>query len=171
MFLVAENEEKEIQGFCMGFYCENNNYIKSFLNIIFFRIWFRILWLLIAIDKTTWKKLKSTFKNSNPFIVINDKVDAIPLADKGDLLSICVLPQCRGNGMAQELITRYENVLKEQNRMICLLTVATNNERGVHFYERNGYIPYREQKGTARTYAKYLQVINISIRWRENENY
>ena len=156
LFLVAENDEKELQGFCMGYYCEDNNYMKNFFKNNFFGIGLRILWLLLTIDNTAWKKLKGTFKKSNPFEVLNHEVEAIQLTDKVDLLSICVLPQCRGNGMAQELINCYEDVLKEQKRKICILTVATDNGRGVHFYEKNGYIPYKEAKEQARTYSKYL---------------
>ena len=156
LFLVAENDRNEIQGFCMGYYCEDNEYVKNYFRHNLFWIGLRILWLLVSLDKATWSKLKNSFKKSNPFLVVNNEVDAISLKEKGDLLSICVLPQCRGNGMAQELICKYEEILRSKKRKICILTVATDNGRGVHFYERNGYIPYKEATGMARTYAKYL---------------
>lgn len=156
LFLVVTNENQDIQGFCMGYYCEENEYIKHYFKHNLFHIGVRILWLLGTFDKIAWKKMRTTLKKSNPSKTVDYKIDEIPLSEKGDLLSICVLPQCRGNGMAQALISRYEEILKEKKRKICILTVRLDNEQGVYFYEKNGYTTYKESEGNKRTYVKYI---------------
>jgi ribosomal protein S18 acetylase RimI-like enzyme len=44
--------------------------------------------------------------------------------------------------MAGGLIERYMQVLTEHGRELCLLTVAVDNGRGIHFYEMYGFVPY-----------------------------
>lgn len=123
-------------------------------NIVY--IGLRILWLLLTGNKQTWRKVKGIFKKGTNFIVVNTLIDQIPIEKRGDLLSICILPYCRGNGMAQDLITEYQTILEKRNRKLCLLTVDIMNGRGLRFYERNGFIPYKEAEGIIRTYAKIL---------------
>ena len=156
LFLVAENDSGEIVGFCMGYYCEKNDYIKRYFLNNKINIALRILTLLLRGNKQAWKKVAGVLKKGDPFETINYEIADIDECKKGDLLSICVLPEYRGSGIAQQLIEKYHAVLKKSGRQVCILTVATDNGRGIAFYERNGYIPFREAAGTARTYAKIL---------------
>ena len=75
----------------------------------------------------------------------------------GDLLSICVLAECRGAGAAQMLIEEYEKVLIGHGKETCLLAVSVANDRPIRFYEKNGYIAYLEKAGETRAYVKYLK--------------
>jgi len=81
---------------------------------------------------------------------------SISLAQRGDLLSICVLPEYRGHGAAQELLDCYIDMLRKNGRKLCLLTVEKSNSRGIHFYEKNGFVPYKEVGGNAMAYAKEM---------------
>ena len=80
----------------------------------------------------------------------------IPPTECGDLLSICVLPKWQGSGIANELISDYQNSLRNIGRSVCYLTVATENARGIHFYEKNDFVPYRALGDVAITYAKRI---------------
>ena len=153
LFLVAEDEGK-ICGFCMGYYCEENPYMKRFFKHNLLPVGLRIAGQLLIGNKAAWKKLTSTFSKSAEFKPLGEPYQTG--VKDGDLLSICVLPQTRGNGAAQALISTYENVLKEQGRKYCILTVAVDNPRAIRFYERNGYVPFREAAGMARSYRKEI---------------
>ena len=155
LFLVAE-EEGRICGFCMGYYCEENPYMKRFFKRNLFAAGLRIAGQLLIGNKAAWKKLTSVFSKKSEFKPIGDmNVHGGGTLD-GDLLSICVLPQTRGSGAAQELISTYEKILREKGRKYCILTVAVDNPRAIRFYERNGYVPFREAAGMARSYRKEL---------------
>lgn len=155
LFLVCEDEKKNIVGFCMGYYMEKNDYSRSFLKHNFFSICFKFLGRLLCGDKRAWKKLK---KNKDVKWVLKDeKIHKIPNEKKGDLLSICVLNTYRGKGYASDLINSYEQVLAKRGRKICILSVETDNGRGVGFYEKQGYTVYGEAGKIKRTYAKKLE--------------
>ena len=158
LFFVAEDETlpppERVIGFCMGYYLEKNEYMKNFLFHNFFIIALRMGILLFSGSKEAWKKILGRFRKKDFFSVVNNIT--VLAKEAGDLLSICVLENYRGCGVAQQLIEKFEDKLREKNRKICLLTVATNNCRGIHFYEKNMFVPYKEVAGVARTYAKIL---------------
>ena len=154
LFLVAE-DEGVVCGFCMGYYCEENPYMKRFFKHNLFAAGLRIAGQLLIGNKAAWKKLTASFDKKAEFKPLGDEYQAG--ATDGDLLSICVLPQTRGNGAAQELISAYGEVMKAQGRKNCILTVAVDNPRAIRFYERNGYMPFREAAGVARSYIKHLE--------------
>lgn len=154
LFLVAEQEGK-ICGFCMGYYCEENPYMKRFFKHNLFAAGLRIAGQLFIGNKAAWKKLTSVFSKKAEFKPIGQPYQA-GIQD-GDLLSICVQPQTRGSGAAQALIETYEQVLKDRGRKYCRLTVAVDNPRAIRFYERNGYVPFKEAEGIARSYIKPLE--------------
>lgn len=155
LFLVAEDENSKIIGFCMGYYLDKNDYMKKYFRNNFLKISFRSLWLLLSGNKAAWQKISSRFKKSETFKIVNDDFK-FSNENAGDLLSICVLPEYRGQGAAQLLIEKYQEALKKGGKEVCLLSVALENGRGVHFYEKNGFVPYKEVAGKVRTYAKYL---------------
>ena len=153
LFLVAE-EEGKICGFCMGYYCEENPYMKLFFKHNLLAAGLRIAGQLLIGNKAAWKKLTATFSKKAEFKPLGEEYKTG--VQDGDLLSICVLPQTRGSGAAQELISTYENILQNRGRKYCILTVAVDNPRAIRFYERNGYVPFREAEGMARSYRKEL---------------
>lgn len=154
LFLVAE--EDEIVGFCMGYYCGNNQFTKNFVKNNWFRIGLQFIRLAITGNPLFYEKLGKIFKKSQGFAVVDEEVEAILPDQKGDLLSVCVLDAYRGAGVAQELIEAYEDQLLQAGRQICLLTVDPKNTRAVRFYERNGYRVLKKAP-TATGYAKRLK--------------
>lgn len=158
LFLIAEDNnlpQKKIVGFCMGYYLDKNDYMKTYFKNNLFHIVTRTLYLLITGNEPAWEKVRNKFTKSGIFSVVNDDIKVVN-EEVGDLLSICVLPNYRGCGVAQEMIEKYQEVLRSKNKKICLLTVAVENGRGVRFYERNGFVPYKEVADKVRTYAKVL---------------
>lgn len=156
LFLVAVDNQEKIVGFCMGYYMEGSNLMKNFLKKNLLPLSLRMVGLLITGNKAAWKKIGSKFSKQGQFEITDKQFSVFTQEKIGDLLSICVLPECRGNGMANELIEEYVRVLEIHGRKLCLLTVAIDNGRGVHFYKKHGFIPYKEIPNLCRTYAKRL---------------
>ena len=155
LFYVAEKEGK-IVGFCMGYYCEDWDYTRSFLKNNFVRIVARVFVLLVTFNKLTWRKLFSfVFPRSNAVKGNSSKVEGEhdDLVEKpkcksnqcGELLSICVLPNCRGTGLAGDLVDQFVDALRKGKRKVVRLTVLDDNGRGKAFYKRLGFL---EEKRT-----------------------
>ncbi len=149
LFLVAEDEQKQIIGFCMGYYRSKTDHMKLFYKHNAIPIALQMLFLLLSFNKQAWLKIRQIAKKEAQFKRTDDRVKIDPRT-AGDLLSICVLPEYRGMGVAQKLLENYEAVLTDRNMELCLLAVSVENGRGIRFYERNGYIPYMEKLGQAR---------------------
>lgn len=154
LFLVAE-DKGTIVGFCMGYYCERNNYMHNYLKNNFLQIMSRAFFLILTGNNQAWRKIKGIFIKKDAFEVINNEIK-VDVENTGDLLSICVIPECRGNGTAQSLMDKYLEQLRKSGKRLCLLTVDVENDRGIHFYEKNGFLGYKEAAMQARTYAKII---------------
>lgn len=154
LFLVCENDDHSIIGFCMGYYMEENHYMRSFISNNRARVVMKLICRLAVLDKRAWKKVLKRRKVN--WVITNPKFDDIPRNQRGDLLSICVLKEYRGNDYANQMISEFQRVLKQHNRKICMLSVSTSNLRGIRFYEKKGFEKYREGDRGIRTYAKLL---------------
>lgn len=152
LFLVAADGDC-IAGFCMGYLVDKGSCTRTFAKHNVVPLAFRYLLLLIKGNKKAWERIKPTKKVKS---CQYPSGESCPSAECGDLLSICVLPKWRGVGVANELILDYQNALRKIGRSICFLTVATENSRGIHFYEKNGFMPYRALGDVAITYVKRL---------------
>ena len=155
LFLVAEDKNNEIVGFCMGYYCERNDYQKRFLRNNTTAIIGRMIYLLLSGNRTAWNKIISLFHREKNEL-IEKRYENIPNDKRGDLLSICVLPEYRGKRISQELIESYEKVLIQNGRVMCLLTVRNKNERGIGFYKKNGYSKYMYKGKDETTFYKMI---------------
>ena len=138
----------------MGYYMDQGSKMRQFFKHNLFRVVLRMAFLLLTGNQLAWKKVVG--KRTLPFEIVNFSCEHIPANQRGDLLSICVLPEMRGKGVAQELITAYLDCLRQHGRKLCLLTVSQSNGRGIRFYERNGFIPYKHMGSIATTYMKRL---------------
>lgn len=157
LFFVAEDENSEIIGICMGYYCNDCDFVKRYIRKHFLGISFKSLQLLILGNKSILKKIKNTFskKHMPSTRIINNSFKNTEISKTGDLLSICVRPQNRGDGTAQSLINAFLDALKDKNLEMCTLTVEIQNKRASHFYEKNGFVLYM-QSDIKKTYAKFL---------------
>lgn len=159
LFLVVEDDNEGIVGFCMGYYYVDKGVaIENFKKNNKLRIYVKTAKLLLSFDKVTWKKIKmiiSNNKKSTEYVRINERTDEVT----GDLLSICVMERYRGNGAATKLMLQFEEKLLANKRTYCQLSVKNDNKRGVHFYEKNGYVRYIAKKKDETVYIKHIRAI------------
>ncbi len=143
LFLVAEEENGGIAGFCMGYMCDANNFKKDYLRHNFIKIVVKFLILLVSFKKLAWKKIFSSFQKKldvtyvdAPILLRKEKV--------GDLLSICVLDKYKGKGVSSNLLLNFLKSLKNKGASACLLSVEDDNSRGIGFYKKNGFFNYKK---------------------------
>ena len=144
LFLVAEAND-EIVGICMGYYCEDNAYQKNFLKRNFFMLGLRCIKLTLERNDRMLEKFGLRKPNKTDCTPQKDShVDskekpAVEKSKCGDLLSICVREDYRGQGVSSNLVACYHNVLKKNVREVCILSVKQNNNRAISFYKKMGY--------------------------------
>lgn len=151
LFLVSENENKEINGLCMGYYCDENNNLKMYLKHNFFGICFRMAYLLLSGNKVAWNKLFGKGK-TNTRVILDEKIKEYGDVQKGDLLSICVKAECRGSNVATDLVREFVSVLQKNNREVCVLSVMNENARGINFYKKMGFNCYMKTNVSSYMY-------------------
>ena len=159
LFVVAEDEESGIVGFCMGYYMDKDDQMQNFLHNNRLRILWKTFLLLLIGNKQAWNKIISRLKHKpdlSDWTIVNDKYESIKNEERGDLLSVCVLPEFRGKGYAQGMMNLYLLEMKKACRKLCLLSVKKDNERAKRYYERNGFELYRTRGNVGLTYIKLL---------------
>lgn len=159
LFVVAEDETKGIVGFCMGYYMDKDDLVHKFLKENRTIIVIKTMMLLLSLNKQTWRKMLTYVKhrpNEYDWSIVNDKYEHYGNDKRGDLLSVCVLPEFRGTQYAQGMMELYLGHLKEHGRKICLLSVKQDNIRAIKYYERNGFELYRTRGVVGYTFIKLL---------------
>lgn len=161
LFHVACNEDGKIIGFCMGYYMDNDMQMHRFLKKYKWKIVWKITLLLLMGNGPAWRKVISQIRHKpsvGEWQIINTKYESINNHKRGDLLSVCVLPEYRGSGYAQQLMDSFLAAMRRSGREICLLSVYTNNMVARRYYERNGFEVYRTRGCDGLTYIKPLNV-------------
>ena len=149
----------DLLGFCMGYYMDKDDQMQNFLHNNRIKVIWKTMLLMLTGNKPTWNKVLARFKHRpsvSDWVIVNDKYEQILNSQRGDLLSVCVLPDCRGKGYAQDMMEKFLAAMKERGRRLCLLSVETNNLRARRYYERNGFELYRKRGGEGLTYMKLL---------------
>lgn len=155
LFVVSTDDHNRIAGFCMGYYFTKADQQSNYIRHNRTRVLTRISWLLLKGDRLAWKKLWLRFKKPH-YEILDHSIDTVPVSEKGDLLSICTLPEYRGKGYAQKMMEEYLLRMKQHGRNLCLLSLSVDNDRALRFYERNGFTPYRKIGTSSITYMKRL---------------
>lgn len=159
LFVVAEDEKHEIVGFCMGYYMDKDDQMQNFLRNNRMRVLWKTMLLMLIGNKQTWAKMLARFRHKpsvSDWTIVNDKYEHILNHQRGDLFSVCVLPDFRGKGYAQGMMERYLAVMKKHGRKLCLLSVKTENKHARVYYERNGFELYRTRGEEGLTYMRLL---------------
>lgn len=134
LFVLAFNDNQLI-GFCMGYLKGSTARIK-FQKKHLLCITFRILYNILRFNKITINKLITIFFNKK-----GNMNDYVP---DSNLLSICLHPEYRGQGIADEMITQFEHLLLNYNCKDYMLTVKSSNIIARKFYEKKGFTLYKE---------------------------
>ncbi len=158
LFWIADDEEIGIVGFCMGYYMDKDDQMKNFIKRNRISVAIKTILLLLLCNKQTWNKIFSIFRKGEDTIqkIVDFSNEHIKNDKRGDLLSVCILPEFRGNNVSQQLMEAFLIAMKESGRELCLLSVRTDNNRAINFYERNGFKLYRVRGSEGRTYMKLL---------------
>jgi ribosomal protein S18 acetylase RimI-like enzyme len=138
LFVIAQHKGKVI-GFCMG-YLKGSTARREFQKQHNVRIAIRILLNCLRFNMVTIKRMLKTLKIRNKN---NSKKNY--KAD-GDLLSICLLPEYRGQGVADEMLKNFEQILKNHSCKNYTLTVRASNIAARRFYKKKGFLLYKEGK-------------------------
>lgn len=88
----------------------------------------------------------------NSTLVWDDRNANIQLEKRANILSICTIPQYRGQGISTEMIRRFQDILKLNGRIVCFLTVEIDNKKAIRFYIKNKFQLYKELSGVSQTY-------------------
>lgn len=159
LFVVAEDPQNGIVGFCMGYYMDKDHQIPNFMHKNRLAIAWKTFLLLISGNRYTWRKLFSRLihrPDVSDWTIVNDKYERYGNDQRGDLLSVCVLPEFRGKNYAQEMMEFYLKSMKASGRKLCLLSVKQDNSRAIAYYERNGFVLYRTRGTVGYTFIKVL---------------
>ena len=143
----------------MGYYMDKDDQMQNFLRNNRTRVLWKTILLLLTCNKQTWEKVLGRLKHKptiSDWTIINNKYEKILNNERGDLLSVCVLPECRGKGYAQGMMDQFLFAMKAHKRKLCLLSVKTDNMRARRYYERNGFELYRKRGEEGLTYMKLL---------------
>lgn len=158
LFWVAEDENNGIVGFCMGYYMNKDDQMQNFIKHNRLNLIVKTVLLMLMFNKPTWDKVLSCFKKDENLVqkIVDFSNEHIKNDMRGDLLSVCVLPEYRGKKYAQQLMDAFMNAMKESGMKLCLLSVKSDNDRAIHYYERNGFQLYRVRGEVGRTYMRKL---------------
>lgn len=159
LFVVAEDSNYGIVGYCMGYYMDKDYQMKNFIKHNRFELLYKTCILLLKGNRAAWMKVLARLNRNtddNVWRIVDNRYETLGNDLRGDLLSICVLPDFRGKGYAQELITSYLTKMRLSGRKLCLLSVRTDNVRARRFYEKNGFELYRTRGKVGLTYIKLL---------------
>ena len=159
LFVVAEDDNKKILGFCMGYYMDKDDQMSNFLHKNRIKVAIKSVLLLLTGNKHAWSKITARIIHKPTvadWTIVNGKYEYITNAERGDLLSVCVLPDCRGKKYAQEMMELYLKQMKDAGRKLCLLSVRQENTRAIKYYERNGFELYRTRGTEGFTFMKLL---------------
>lgn len=159
LFIVADDETHGVVGFCMGYFMDKDDQLQIFLHDNRIRVFWKTILLLIIGNKHTWKKIIARIKHKpsvNDWTIVDDKYEFIPTKERGDLLSVCVLPEFRKKGYAQGMMIKFLSAMRGSNMKLCLLSVKSDNEIARYYYEKNGFEVYRTRGEEGITYMKLL---------------
>lgn len=157
IFIVDVDEESgRINGFVLG---TPNSTIgkKRFINNNKIWLLLKLMLLCLKLDKDTWTRV---FKFATSAIGLDRSKRAASSDDRPNLktlgiLSICVVNQCKGQGIAKILVEDFEQRLIKNGYEGYTLSVYKTNERARRFYEKISMKIYKESAATV-SYIKEL---------------
>ena len=129
---AIDNETKKILGFAVG--CLNS---KGFNKKLIFSNLGAYFYQALILLFTKPVALIRLFKNLGKGNVLSDK------GNYAELLSIGVSPDQSGLGIGQNLLTKFENKVREKGvNTVTLTTDLDSNDNVLKFYKKSGYKVY-----------------------------
>ena len=113
---------------------------------------------IMAVEKTgishPWDKesIESVVNDDNKIcIVAVDEslvgyIYASFVLDEAEIGNICIVPECRGQGVGRMLIDSLLSDLKSRGVCKVFLEVESDNESAIRLYERSGFVKYNQRR-------------------------
>ena len=135
---VAMDASRTVIGFVVG---GNKNIRPQFLQYALIRYPHIILWKFLCksmVRKTLLAELAKKLhrKEKKARAGLSNREDP---KECGSLLSICVMPEYQGSGIAGELIEAFQSACAEEGYDRLELSVVSENERAIKFYKKHGW--------------------------------
>ena len=113
---------------------------------------------IMAVEKTgishPWDKesIESVVSDDNKIcIVAVDEslvgyIYASFVLDEAEIGNICIVPECRGQGVGRSLIDSMLSDLKSHGVCKVFLEVESDNASAIRLYERSGFVKYNQRR-------------------------
>ena len=136
---VAVDSEGKVVGLAVG----GDPHIRDeFLSSALFRYPHLILWKFISkrlVRRVLLQKLIKKLYRKRTAAHSGDAKAPSAVVRPGSLLSICVLPDGKGTGVAGKLIESFQLACKAKGYERLTLSVVSENSRAVAFYKKHGW--------------------------------
>jgi len=136
---VAIDAEGQVIGLAVG---GNSHIREEFLSLALFRCPHLLLWKFLSsrlVRHVLLRELARKLRQKNA--VALSKNTKVPSGEvrSGNLLSICVLPECEGTGVGGKLIESFQLACKAEGYERLTLSVLKQNSHAIIFYKKHGW--------------------------------
>ena len=113
---------------------------------------------IMAVEKTgishPWDKesIESVINDDNKICIVAVDESLIGyiyasfVLDEAEIGNICIVPECRGQGVGRSLIDAMLSDLKSRGVCKVFLEVESDNESAIRLYERSGFVNYNRRR-------------------------
>ena len=133
----------EANGKVIGLAAGGDPHIREeFLSSALFRYPHLIFWKFLSkrlVRRVLLQELARTLQQKHAAAHSGDNKEPSAGIRSGNLLSICVLPDCEGTGVAGKLIESFQCACKAKGYERLTLSVLGDNGRAVAFYKKHGW--------------------------------
>lgn len=136
---VALDADGKVVGLAVG---GNQNIREEFLSSALFRYPHLIFWKFLSkrlVRRVLLQELAAKLRRKRNANHSGDIVAPSDEVRSGNLLSICVLPDYEGTGVAGKLIESFQLACKAEGYQRLTLSVDKENSRAVAFYKKHGW--------------------------------
>jgi len=136
---VAVDSEGKVVGLAVG---DNPHIRDEFLSSALFRYPHLIFWKFISkrlVRRVLLQELIKKLRRKRADAHSGDTKAPSAVVRPGNLLSICVLPDCKGTGVAGKLIESFQLACTTEGYERLTLSVLSENSRAVAFYKKHNW--------------------------------
>jgi ribosomal protein S18 acetylase RimI-like enzyme len=136
---VAVDSEGKVVGLAVG----GNPHIRDeFLSSALFRYPHLIFWKFLSnqlVRRVLLQELARKLRRKHAAAHSGDTKAPSNVVRSGNLLSICVLPDCKGTGVAGKLIESFQLACKAKGYERLTLSIVSDNSRAAAFYKKHNW--------------------------------
>jgi ribosomal protein S18 acetylase RimI-like enzyme len=136
---VALDTDDKVIGLAVG---GDQNIREEFLHSALFRYLHILFWKFLSkrlVRRVLLQELARKLHRNNTAALSKNTQSLNSKIRSGNLLSICVLPDCEGAGVGGKLIESFRLACKAEGYQRLTLSVDKENSRAVAFYKKHGW--------------------------------